>query len=50
MFCFFWKEIVLEVFVPPLVSSLCKTYIQKVKYTNLINTGVDDNKRRKRGK
>ena len=25
-------------------------YIQKVKYTNLINIGVDQDKRRKRGK
>ena len=28
----------------------CPTYIQKVKYTNLINIGVDQDKRRKRGK
>ncbi len=28
----------------------CSIYIQKVKYTNLINIGVDQNKRRKRGK
>ena len=28
----------------------CSIYIQKVKYTNLINIGVDQDKRRKRGK
>ena len=28
----------------------CPIYIQKVKYTNLINIGVDQDKRRKRGK
>ena len=28
----------------------CLIYIQKVKYTNLINIGVDQDKRRKRGK